>query len=68
MLVIFTTVACFAVVIGVIQAQLDPENQPLDWRVFTLISKELQYSEICGCIIGAVSGLTIEAIRQLELK
>lgn len=68
MLVIFITVACFAVVIGYLQATFDPENQQFDWKVFKLISKELHYSEACGCVIGAVSGLLIEAIRQIELK
>lgn len=63
MFVIFMTVACFAVVIGYLQATFDPENEPSNFKVFSLISKELYYSEICGCIIGAVSGFTIEVIR-----
>ena len=63
MLVIFLTVACFGVVIGVLQATFDPENAMFDWKVYYLISRELLYSEVGGAIIGACAGFAIEAIR-----
>ena len=68
MFVIFVTVACFAIVIGFLQARFDPENAMYDIKMYYLISKELFYAEISGAIIGAVSGFLIEAIRQIELK
>jgi len=63
MFIIFLSVACFGLVIGILQAVFDPENAIFDWKVYYLISRELLYSEIGGGFIGAVCGFTIEAIR-----
>lgn len=63
MFIIFLSVACFGLVIGVLQAMFDPENAMFDYKVYYLISRELLYSEIGGGLIGAVSGFLIEAIR-----
>lgn len=57
------TIACYAIVIGYLQASFDPENAMFDFKMYYLISRELFYSEICGAMIGAISGFTIEAIR-----
>lgn len=68
MFVIMLTVACSAIVLGILQGSLDPESAHHGWSILNLMTKELEQAELSGIVIGAISGFCIEYIRQLEMK
>lgn len=68
MFALMLTVITFAISLGYVQGTMDPEAANNTWSTLSLFSDELDVSEKVGLFVGAFSAITIEIIRQMEVK
>ena len=47
---------------------MDPEKSKSFWKVVNSFTEELELSTVFGMYIGAATAVTIEVVRQIEVK
>lgn len=68
MFVLMLSIIAFAICLGVIQGTFDPESQRSGWYLGTTLFHEMNCAIHTGFVLGALTGIPIEIIRQLETK
>jgi hypothetical protein len=67
-LVVFAIVGFYGVVFGLIQASDDPESHKCRLSMIFSHDIEVARSIPIGVVVGAIGGLTIEVLRQMEIR
>lgn len=65
---ILTSSILNGIVMGYIQGFMDPEKSKSFWKVVNSFTEELELSTVFGMYIGAATAVTIEIVRQIEVK
>ena len=68
MLCLMITIIIFATSLGFIQGTMDPESATNSWSTLSLFSEELDFSEKVGIVVGALSAVILEVIREMEVR
>jgi ABC-type enterochelin transport system permease subunit len=63
MLLVLIFVCLFGLILGVIQAAMDPENHKCRFAIMFNVAKEISRSEPIGIALGMMMGLSLELLR-----
>ena len=65
---ILTSSMLNGILMGYIQGCMDPEKSRSFWKVVNRFTEELELSTVFGMYIGAATAVTIEIVRQIEVR